>query len=315
MGVRSIRTIGKKEKEKPKSKMYTDAELSDNISAVTAETVNVVASREKQVVLYPRASSLYDSCMRMHVLCSKLKRTRIQWISVQLGVTFEIGNAVHHSLQNNPAILGNSRIGFWKCLACQALSEFGRFPVIECLCGADLTAYQYDEFSLKMDDPVCVTGHPDMFLDKGNGNIRVIEFKTMKKSEYVGLAYPLIKHIWQIMLYMRLCNRCVNPTPLKIDETMGYIMYVCKEHTRNDVLPYKVFPVRFDRDTFKLVLDKLLTYRKGIKPFPMAMPEVHEECQSSSGLNFSCWRYKDCPVKTECAHLLKPEGFKTYVNI
>lgn len=293
--------------------LYTSAEKANNVEAVTAENIDITSIKENKIVFYPRASSIYDECMRMHVLCTKLDKKKTDWINVQLGATFAIGNSVHTWLQNDKRVLRGRQVGYWKCLACHKISDFGLFPQNRCSCKANLSAYVYEEFSLKMDHPIRVTGHPDMFLDKGHGIIRVAEFKTMKRDEFVTLIHPLVKHVWQIMIYMRLCNRVKDPPPIKIDESMGYIIYVCKEHTDSNTLPYKVFPVRFNRDTFKLILDKLLDYQKGVDEFPFATPVVHKDCSGYRG--FNVYRANRCPVKNECMMMTKPEGFKKFINI
>lgn len=310
--VRKVRQLETPKEEKIVP-LYTQAEKSNNVQAVTAENINIISAKEVQTVLYPRASSIYDECMRMHVLCTKLKKKRTKWVTVQLGVTFGIGNAVHKWLQNDQKVLGGRQVGYWRCLACNKLSAFGRFPLIKCKCEANLTAYIYHEYSLKMEHPVRVTGHPDLFLDKGNRIIRVAEFKTMKRDEFVTLPHPLVKHVWQIMIYMRLCNRVKDPPPVKIDETMGYIIYVCKEHTDRSTLPYKVFPVRFDKEIFKMVVDRLLEYQKGVDEFPMAMPIVHKDC--CGGRGFDSFRANSCPVKNECQMMTKPEGFQKFMKV
>lgn len=292
----------------PAKNILTPAEDDFNIDAVTAENINITARKEMQTVGSPRASSLYKECVRLNVIGTKLGRKKTSWVSVQSKVTFGLGNALHSYIQNSPEVFGDKRVGYWKCIACNTILYFGQPPKGKCTnCGAHKSALIYEEFILKVDSPVMVSGHPDLFLDHPDGLIRVLEIKTIKKDSFLELRYPLVEHVWQILTYMRLCNRCKNPTPRKVNEHIGYVLYVCKEHTSNKILPYKMFPVVYDEATFKLIVNRLVSYKDGILNYPNKLPECHSDCMSKDKTKFNDWgyRHKACPVATECKRFFR----------
>lgn len=286
----------------------THSERDFNIDAVTAENVDIKANKELKVIGSPRASSVYKECVRLNVIGTKLSRRKTDWVSVQSKVTFGLGNALHSYVQNSPEVFGDRRLGFWKCLACGKIRYFGKPPRAQCdKCGARVEATIYEEYTLQVESPVIVSGHPDLFLDCGKNRMRVLELKSMKKENFLELRYPLVDHVWQILTYMRLCNRSKRPPPQKVDEKVGYILYVSKGQTANNVLPYKMFPIVYDESTFRLIVDRLLLYKKGIQQYPKSLPECHKDCMSKdkTKMNDFGYRAKACPVLQECKRFFR----------
>ena len=118
-----------------------------------------------QEVSFPRASSLYNSCMRMHVIAcnEKKKYYRTDSISPNMSMIFEMGNAVHYIIQNTPILFGSRRVGLWKCLACNKILYWGRPPTKPCQhCGASKEAVFYFEHMFKPEPPLYCGGHTDL---------------------------------------------------------------------------------------------------------------------------------------------------------
>lgn len=255
---------------------------------------------EMQPISNPRASSLYDSCMRMHVIGSTMQIKQKRFLNLHAKTTFGIGDGLHYQIQNTEMVFNDKqRVGWWLCVACQTIRSFGIFSKTKCKnCNALPSASIYFEHALSVyNNPVIVTGHPDLFISISNGLIRVVEIKSLKKDSYVNLVMPLIAHQWQIITYLMYCNKSTTTLPVKIDEDLGYILYVAKEQTGRDMLPMRLYPVKNDHIIRGQIMKKLRAYYTGIKNWPKDLPQVLTEC---SGSGFKGHRAKYCPTKGHC---------------
>lgn len=272
-----------------------EEETPENPYALSSSLVRLATEKEEQRIGLPRASSLYDACMRMHVLGTKHKLRGTSYTPFNLKLTFAIGEALHLFLQNYPDIFGDRRRGLWKCRACREILPFSGPPTNNCRhCGARPEAIQYYEYPLLCKKPP-ITGHPDMFLAKRDGRIRVAEFKTINGEAYEELDSPLPGHVWQLTAYMWICSKRVE-FPVKLDTKYGYLFYFSKKHSKRR-FPMKCFPVTLDKDRLAKIITKLNSYAFGIATKNPVMPEPHEECLTSE---WSGWRAKGCPALRYC---------------
>jgi hypothetical protein len=283
---------------KPSQKIVlSPAELRSDSAALTVELLDVSGHRGTRTVGPPRASSIYEACMRMHVICTLEPIVVPDNFDFARRLTFDIGEAIHHRIQNSPTLLGDMRRGYWKCRACGRVTLFGKPPVTRCpKCDADSGAFVYWEYSIQMRKPYFFSGHPDMFVEKGD-RIRILEIKTMDGDKYAKLVAPLISHLWQVNGYMWACHELAFEIGVEIDDSHSYIMYVSKKETRKE-LPFKTFFVKRDPYIIQDLLKKLDSYKKGVTGGPM--PEPLHACISSE---FRSAPATYCPIRGLCSDM------------
>jgi len=257
--------------------------------------VRVKQDPEVGVISWPRASSLFDACMRMHVIGTKEVVERTRYMTFRDRILFGIGNGLHEYAQNTGWIFGSNRVGWWRCRACGKILYFGTPPTMRCShCGANKKAISYYEHPFRMKNPVMVTGHVDMFLRR-RGLIRVAEIKTIAKEQFEKLKAPLVQHEYQVQTYMMLAGTDKR-IPVEVDDSEGYIVYISKGYSQKH-FPLKVFAVRKSTEIRKRVLRKLQEFKDGFDGYPEKLPSPDERCVDSDwGGYFS----KSCPVRRKC---------------
>lgn len=282
-------------------------DIDDCGDPVTVASTMVNMSMEKEIgrITGPRASALYQDCMRLRVLGVILKRKNTAWLSLPDRVIFGIGSAIHWWMQNTPDVFGRRRVGWWRCLACNSVLYFGYPPKKKCSkCGARSEAIHYEEHGMAVQtEELMLTGHPDMFWEKAKGVWRVLEFKSISGDMFPNLKAPLIDHQWQIQMYMHGLQYDTN-LPIKIDGSVGYVVYISKKDTPGR-LPLKAFPVKRDEDLIERATAKVNSFMEGVKKYPEDVPSPHTDCVKSE---FQSYRANTCPVKKECAELREKGG-------
>lgn len=248
----------------------------------------------KNAPFRPRASGLYKDCMRQLVLCTVHDVPLVSWVDYSLKIVFEIGNAVHYWTQNTPILFGNNRFGFWECLSCGRVSTFGTVPSGCGGCGASHKALVYREYSLSMDTPFYITGHPDLFRKGENGYFHVVEIKTIDGNLFDNLVAPNIEHVWQVHVYMWACARTKLGSGINISPNLGYITYISKTR-KTKVLPTKTFPVKYDSFVMNTIKKKLREYKVAIDGGEL--PPVNQLCLNA---NFDNYLARGCPVISKC---------------
>jgi hypothetical protein len=252
-------------------------------------------------VLFPRASSLFDACMRMHVIAAKsdIKYYKTESGRPQDTMVFNLGTAVHYMMQNTPTFFGDRRIGFWECSACGTII-WGKPPIQNCdRCGAKKEAFVYIEHGFTAEPPYYCSGHVDLFLDVGNGKSRMLDLKTMGEDEFYGLEAVKAKDEFQLLTYMVLAEAEAD---LPIDTNRGFIFYVCKK-IKSDAMPYKMFHVIRNESNTNSVLKRLALFKNGYENFPNDLPPVQPSC-----LGFTSYAAKSCPCVSACVQLACSEG-------
>jgi len=269
--------------------------------AAAAEFLELSTDVERHVVGWPRASSLYKACMRLHVLGTRSASEKKAYVDFKSKMIYGLGNAWHYWIQNSPEMFGDRRQGWWKCSACGRVLYFGGPPRKNCTnCGARKEAIVYREHTLKS-KKLMVTGHPDLFLLRYPGTpLRVVELKSLSGDLYPKLIAPDIEHQWQIETYMMACSVDKN-LPVETDREIGYIGYFSKKPIAND-LGVKFFTHKTSRPLVNRIKAKLKTFRDGLKNYPEDLPQPVSACSNS---NFTSYHAKMCPCKQECLTLLK----------
>ena len=281
--------------------MLTANELSGDPELITRDFVSVKSRLQvRKLPRYPRASSLYKDCMRQLVFINKCEIEEEDYVGFSNTVIFDIGNSVHFWAQNTKAFISDDlKCGFWKCRACGYITVFTKVVKTSCpVCGAKSKAFEYKEYSLKLESPLFVTGHPDMFVEKPVNNFRVLELKTIDSVAFDKLKAPLIEHLWQIQTYMWGLEKDRLADKVNFDPKYGYIMYVSKG-LKMKSSPIKTFLVTRDKIILRDILNKLTAFKKGYTN--NILPDPYPPCIDSG---FSTYLAKNCPVLNYCKKAL-----------
>lgn len=246
-----------------------------------------------------RASKLHAVCVREHLLGYRLSLEKPVSLDLSSRVTFDLGNAIHSYLQNSPAYFGTRKYGWWKCARC-GKSVFGvasRYAGVPCKdCRVPL---QYDEHELFVDHPWRASGHIDLFVDVSDDDtplLRVLDIKTIRRSEFQRLSSALADHRIQVIAYMMFLEHTDHGIPFELDLRSGYVLYVSKEHIGGG-LPLKVFRVERDDGPLEYyVEDVLSTFQRGLDD-PSFLPPAKAACVES---DFTSWEAKQCPARFAC---------------
>lgn len=273
----------------------SDNEKTGDPELITRDFMSVKSKvRDLKLPAYPRASGIYDSCMRQLVLMNSSKISHKDFTNFSLNVTLEIGNAVHYWAQNTEAFVYNHmKCGRWWCRSCNHVTQFIRYREVCPVCGAK-RALTYEEYSFKIEKPLYITGHPDMFVEKQKGIIRIMEFKTITPVTFDKLKAPLIEHQWQLQAYMWACSKLKDFKSIPFDKEYGYIMYICKTMRVKDS-PIKTFLVKRDKFILDNIISKLKLFKAGFDSG--VLPEASKTCINS---NFSGSYTNNCPVVKQC---------------
>lgn len=258
--------------------------------------LNAKTQQDSQDIFYPRASSLYKECIRMNVLGYILKKRITRYVTMKQRLTFAKGNAFHTWCQNTPDVFGDSRVGWWKCLACGKIRYFGKAPHSACnFCGASSDAAIYFEHCMLSDSGgFFLTGHPDLFLQYGT-ELFVAELKSINHDDFIKLRDPLVEHKWQILAYMK-GLQYDKTLPVKVASKAGLVVYISKAEAKKD-FPVKIFKVVPDSYITDQIDQRLALFSDGISDFPNALPPVNPKCLSAG---WDSYISKMCPVINQC---------------
>lgn len=275
----------------------TQVEKTGDPELITREFISVKSTIDKKKLpRYPRASALYHDCMRQLVLINRYEIQDTKYNKFHQNIVFSIGNAVHFWAQNTQSFIDSRyRRGLWKCRSCEFISEFSSTMMTRCpVCAAKKTSFEYYEYPLKLEAPLFLTGHPDMFVEKPIDNYRVVEFKTINGTDFDKLLAPLIEHVWQIHSYMWGLSKDPTFKNLNFDKKIGYIMYISKDMKINSS-PVKTFIVHRDPAIEKDILNKLKTFKEGFLGGDLPAP-----CDTCVNSQYSVYQAKNCPALAHC---------------
>lgn len=256
------------------------------------------SERTREIPRFPRSSAMYSDCIRQLILCRSMKKEIDRFSNPSLQMTFEIGNAVHHWIQNTPNILGNNRYGKWQCTSCNYTTLF-RGPITgDCpRCSAKATAFVYKEIGLVLNNPYYLSGHPDMFVKTGNDIYNILEIKTINSNDFRSIKAPLINHLYQIHSYMLLTSYKKFKLSAHISNKESYVLYISKAHESSNY-PAKLYKITRDKNITKDILSKLKSFKQGIENKILSNPD--DTCVNSGFVNY---KSKSCPVSAICKEL------------
>lgn len=281
--------------------LLTEIERGGNPSAIAIEHFTCKGSASKRRIRLPRASSLYDCCIRQHVLCTLSKTIVTQRLSFADRMTFALGNAIHYHFQNTNDAFKDNRWGRWRCRSCGYRLSFGPPPKRDCpACGASQKAFVYSEILMKAPKPYYGTGHPDMF-HKIHSRLRVNELKSLNGAEFETMQVPFISHVWQIHFYMWAGSECWD-MPVPVDFDVGYITYFSKQTFRK-ILPVKMFVVQREDKIIDQIKNKLGAFRLGVSK-QGKVPAPIKECEKKK---WTGYKAQNCPVHKRCITIWQKE--------
>lgn len=275
----------------------TANELSGDPELITRDFTSIKSKvYVRRIPRYPRASSLYKECMRKLVILNMCNIEETEYVGFSNTIVFDIGKAVHYWAQNTPSFISNDlRSGFWLCRGCGYTTVFGKTVSTNCpVCGAKKKAFEYKEYSLRLEKPMFITGHPDMFVEKPDKNYRVVEFKTINEAGFDSLKAPLIEHQWQIQTYMWGLSKDKLAKEIAFDSKIGYIMYISKA-LKVKSSPVKTFLVKRDKIILNDIKSKLNEFKEGF--LNKKLPRIISLCEDSC---YSSYISKKCPVIDIC---------------
>jgi hypothetical protein len=285
---------------KDRSSLKAIRDIEDNLDDPVAIAATHVRMRteivEDQKILFPRASSIMKSCLRYHVIGTKFRLNKKEYIGPRSRLLWGYGNAYHFWVQNTDDVFGKRRVGFWKCRGCGEVTHVGGPPVDNCpKCNALPEAYVYREHHMILRGKYPVSGHPDMLILVRGGLIRVVEIKTIKLDEFEKLEVPLADHEEQCQCYMWGLPQD-KTIPFEIDPEIGYVLYISKVHMMKK-LPFKMFHVRRNPKIIEMIKDRAGQYKRAVLKYPEHLPPVFHECDRG---DFRNYRAKSCACREEC---------------
>jgi predicted RNA-binding Zn-ribbon protein involved in translation (DUF1610 family) len=284
------RRISNSKNTKP---VLSSIELTGNPEAIASCYCDIGSESKTRLISVPRASSIYDCCVRFHSIGYKCQFPDYSITNVASRIVFSLGNGIHSWLQNTSDVLGMNRVGWWRCKSCgNRLWQEGPVETSCPTCGAFKEAREYDEHNLSTKSPYLSTGHPDMFINV-DGFYRVVEVKTIAGDAFDKLFLPLIEHKWQIQHYMWGCSSD-NTLPVQIDPGVGYILYISKKPSWK-TLPYKMFVEVKDTNILRGIKKKLSDFTKSLKE-PHYTPPLKECLESGWASTKAKW----CSMKGHC---------------
>ena len=276
--------------------ILTAIEQGEDPAQIAAENILLATDRLEYPYEGMRASSLLDSCAREEVIGLQFLMEKVQWLNHQTRLIYGIGNAIHTWIQEQPAVFGENRIGWWRCTACNKVSIFGTQRTEECPeCKALPGAFRYEEHHVVTKDPYPCSGHPDLFIRKAT-MLRVVEIKTISSDLYDKLRSPYASHVWQIQYYMWACSED-QTIPMQIDGEVGYILYVSKGYISKQ-LPFKMFVILRDEYVLRQIKDKLRVFYDA--QVTRILPPPQPACVRG---DFKRQPAQYCPVKDICQRL------------
>jgi len=200
------------------------------------------------------ASSAYFTCPRFvfYVRHRKVRPDMSKGVELpnSFAVTFGIGLSIEKMVITSFRRIGSTEIfGRLLCTNCgyETIANISRATLTCPNCGAKLRKRQVN-LTYKIADDLLIVGNVDLIMYNSaiSEYSHIYEIKSMNKRDFENLKFPLLNHQSQVKTYLWLASK--NRKMLKdtkLNNKYGFIIYVCKEHTKD---PIKVFKVTKDMD-------------------------------------------------------------------
>jgi len=250
---------------------------------------------------YIHISQIDSVCPREYVIGALTKSSRQEVTSFPLRIVFNMGSALHWWIQNHPEVyFGEDKVlGYWYCAACGNTRRFGTKPKDPCeFCRANARASFYQEYSFRLPEKG-VAGSVDLILKVGS-KYRVVDLKSTAKT----IESPVGDDVVQVSSYMHFQKFDKKGPPVKIDLSVGYLVYVNKVFNfKNPVSTFKIEPTE---RLMKPIIEKAFQFIHGKTTGTLPAPK--EICVKK---NFYFSSSNACNMVETCKRLFF-EGAKTY---
>lgn len=147
-----------------------------------------------------------------------------QWLTAADLLTYKMGTDLQDTVVNYFADMGKA-VGHWKCSSCEKVQQFCTRPAKCSSCGCKHFTPEEVRFKSALTDASCGL---DMLVNIGQPKLRIVELKTMIKTQFEGLKAPLAEHRLRTNLYLRIVEESGHPWANFIDTTKAKVLYVCK---------------------------------------------------------------------------------------
>jgi hypothetical protein len=247
----------------------------------------------------PSEMSLPHYCIKKEVF-RRILGNRVENPEPELHLIFDVGTTMHWWFQNRYFGPMGLLYGEWECQRCHEIVN-GVMPKEPCQCrwqesgvackekcvghgmtcgvcrvGKGSWVYREPELTLKLDDKNNIVGHADGILLLGTK--KVLEMKTMSKTEWEKLSGGKPEHITQINMIMGLAHL-----------TEGILLYISKHDA-----DLKEFSYQFNQALF----DRCVNKAKVIIEFANRKEPASDEfrvCDSAD-----CSHARNCLYRKEC---------------
>lgn len=237
-------------------------------------------------------SSIFSHCFRKDVLCSVLKISQAEEVTVPRSMNLQIGRYIHGLFQQQ--ILPELKIiGRW--INCKGEEQVTSSPGIHLDCNSFCWTYRELQFSKDLGYGWSLVGHPDgivYFQDKWY----LIELKTINGVSFKGLSNVVPEHYAQIQIYLYLAKeqfpdifkaKCVY---INKDYNRSLKCEFCGKSNNYKSAVFKSFDVDYNSQYVEQILQELQTIKQ---LYNKTMPD--RICK-----DFNDGYRKKCPVVTQC---------------
>lgn len=247
-------------------------------------------------------SSLWKTCARVPLLEAKYS----QYIEVKQDtaggrMTYDVGHALHHLIQNSYLGPFGRLWGGWKCIVCQKITHEGRMPEACPVCDVPwrdekdgIQNIVYAELFVQ-NDRLKYCGHCDGIVLTRGGNKVVFEFKTISPSQYPKLKAPKHEHIVQVHAYMAALG-LKSAIILYWDKGKQADWTQRDGRWANQNPHLKIFHVRYDQGLWDKIAARIIDYHAAAdlaRKLPVVeikdIQQVHRVCN-----------HKKCDLAGEC---------------
>jgi hypothetical protein len=237
------------------------------VSIIQALKSNMGGYQPARSIATVHASDITKSnfCPRHWALLDILKaQKKDEYISTALQATFDVGKATAKVLVEEWA--GESAIGNWKCLRCDANKKMTTKPKKGCPGHGAKCLWEYEEPAF-LSTQYGVSGSIDVLMELGVPLWMVTELKIIKVEDFENLVAPLPEHRIRTALYLKLIADSNDPAKNKINLHEARVLYVSRGYGKKnadhgDIMPFKEYTVQRDDTVLEKPLAKALQIKK-----------------------------------------------------
>ncbi len=167
-----------------------------------------------------------EFCARERILMlGSGKKNRDRHLSTSMAVTYAIGHFVEEVIVAEALAEEGVAVANWECYVCGAMQRMSKKPEACENCGC--RRYRHRDVRFKSEYSGITCGI-DMFADRGDGKLRVVEVKSIDKIAFKKLVAPYAEHRWRTNLYMRCIEESTSEYRHVVHTDSARVLYVSK---------------------------------------------------------------------------------------